>query len=91
MSGGTVLLERLSSDPESARYAVTLSTPTLSVRGEVEIHRGGADALSSVIDLRIDGAPDWLVGFTRALCVTLAKRAKEEGWPRRVNRWRAEK
>jgi hypothetical protein len=88
--GGTLRLELRSSDLSGACYALGLATRSGEWRALVEI---GIDGKVSFSDWSAAEPPRYLCATTSAILRTLLRdprTAQGKGWPRRIQRWRAE-
>ena len=84
-SGGRVVL-RLSSSEDPVRYEVERSTPQGTHSSVASI-----DVAGSVTFAEFGGGapPAWLVQVARAVLRALFRAHAQNGWPRRITRWRA--
>ena len=85
--GGRLELKLIEASSASARYTLTIFTPTAEVAAPVAVEsQSGAVALGAW-----DGAapPDWLAGVAHALLRSMWRTQQSDGeWPLRVTRWR---
>lgn len=85
--GGRLELKLVEASAESARYLLTIFTPTAEATAPVAVARhDGAIVLGEW-----DGPPppEWLAAVAHALLRTLWRNQNSDGeWPRRVTRWR---
>lgn len=86
-TGGRFSLRLCDDDATHAKYASTLATPSAEWTSE---------AVVSVGDGRVDFAPwqgegeppSWLLQYARAALRSSWRVHAEQGWPRRLTRWR---
>jgi len=86
-TGGRFSLRLYADDASRARYALTLATASTE---------WAADAVVSIADGSIhfsawqgDGEPPpWLVQYARAALRSSWRAHADQGWPRRLTRWR---
>jgi hypothetical protein len=86
-TGGRFSLRLSEHDESLARYELTLSTPCgeWSSQARVQVADGRVDFDA----WKGDGEPPpWLVHYTRAALRSAWRAAAEQGWPRRLTRWR---
>ncbi len=87
--GGRLELKLAESGATTARYALTIFTPT----GDAET-TATLDTTSGAVEIaawRGSTPPAWLESFARALLRTVVRnKALESEWPRRLTRWRPE-
>lgn len=86
-TGGRFSLRLCDDDATHARYAVTVATPSAE---------WAAQALVTIADGAIDfsawrgenAPPPWLVQYARAALRSTWRAHSDQGWPRRLTRWR---
>jgi hypothetical protein len=86
-SGGRFSLRLCDDDATRARYALTLATPSAEWASEVVV---------SISDGRVEFAPwqgegeppPWLLQYARAALRSTWRAHADQGWPRRLTRWR---
>jgi hypothetical protein len=84
-NGGRIVLRLISSE-EPVRYEVELSTPDATHSSVASIDAAGSVTFAEYAD----GAPPaWLVQVARAMLRALFRAKVQNGWPRRITRWRA--
>jgi hypothetical protein len=91
VSGGRLEARLAASDAAGARYAVELSSPAGVWNSEVDV--AAADG-----EVRWQGwssgsaaggePPEWLCRYLRAALRSAWRALPEDGWPRRLTRWR---
>jgi hypothetical protein len=86
-TGGRFTLRLSEHDETLARYELTLATPSSewSARANVALADGSID----FADWHGDGEPPaWLLQYARAALRSAWRAHAEQGWPRRLTRWR---
>jgi hypothetical protein len=86
-NGGRFSLRLLAQDASGARFELTLATALVN---------GTATALVSAEDGAVDfdgwngpsDPPPWLLHYARAALRSAWQAHREQGWPRRLTRWR---
>jgi len=86
-TGGRFSLELRAHDDALARYALTFATAGAewSADAVVTLADGGVDFAAWIGDGR---PPAWLVQYARAALRSTWRSHMEQGWPRRLTRWR---
>lgn len=88
-TGGRFSLELRAHDDAFARYALTLAIPGVewSAEAVVSIAEGGVEFAG----WKGEGQPPpWLLQYARATLRSTWRARGEQGWPRRLTRWRDE-
>jgi hypothetical protein len=86
-TGGRFSVQLLEQSADGARFQIELATPqgAWSTQAEVSASEG------AIVWSAWAGAgepPDWLCQYTRAALRVAWRQHAEEGWPRRLTRWR---
>jgi hypothetical protein len=88
-SGGRLEARLGSSDTSGARYAVELSTPAGTWASDVTVSLASGEV--SWQGWSGPGEPpEWLCRYLRSALRSAWRSRAEDGWPRRMTRWRAE-
>lgn len=85
--GGRLELKLLEASAASARYSLTIFTPSAEVAAPILVQTDGG----AIVFGEWDGAPppEWLATVAHALLRTVWRTQTSDGaWPRRVTRWR---
>ena len=88
-TGGRFSLELCAHDDALARYALTLAIPGAewSAEAVITIGEGGVE----FAEWKGEGRPPgWLLQYARATLRSTWRSHAEQGWPRRLTRWRDE-
>jgi len=86
-NGGRIALRLLATTSETVSYDVTLFGPREQWSGAAEVTT--AAGVVSFSGFTPD-VPEWMCEWTRATLRTAWRNSKNEGWPRRIGRWRQE-
>lgn len=88
-NGGRFVVKLLDEDASRARFAVELATPAGVWSSEAAV--GASDGSIAWQSWAGAGAPpEWLRHYAHAALRTAWRQHGEQGWPRRLTRWRAE-
>jgi hypothetical protein len=86
-TGGRFSLQLCEADAQHARYALTLATAGAEWTSEASVF--SADGRIELAACRGQGEPPpWLLQYTRAALRSIWRAHAEQGWPRRITRWR---
>jgi hypothetical protein len=88
-NGGRFVARLLAHDAERGRFAVELATATALWSSEVEV--AASDGTLRWQPWTGPGEPpEWLRHYAHAALRTSWRQHAQQGWPRRLTRWRAE-
>jgi hypothetical protein len=83
--GGRIVLRLLAVTERCAQYDVELFEPERGWSGKAEVLLSAGAVEFSGFSSK---PPQWLCDLARTALRTLFRNHKEEGWPRRIARWR---
>lgn len=95
-SGGRLEARLAASDATGARYAVDLSSPAGVWTSEVSVSAADGEVTWQGWSSSDSGGdsgeepPEWLCRYLRAALRSAWRAHAEDGWPRRLTRWREE-
>lgn len=86
-SGGRLEARLSSSDASGARFAVELSTPAGVWTADVHVSLAGGEVTWQSWS-GTGEPPEWLCRYLRSTLRTAWRAHGDDGWPRRMTRWR---
>jgi hypothetical protein len=86
-TGGRFSLQLRDADAQRARYALTVATAGAEWASEAVVF--SSDGRIELAPCRGEGEPPpWLLHYARAALRSTWRAHAEQGWPRRITRWR---